>query len=105
MYFSDRVTLVSRKEPTQDDIGNTKFTEAEAEVWADIASPTRAEVTAAGVNGLKPSCVVTVHATDYAGQSVVKVHGRPLVVYRTYRPNLEDVELYVREDRGENRGD
>lgn len=105
MYFSDRVTLVGRTEQTQDDIGNTKYTETATEVWADVASPTRAEVTAAGVNGLKPSYVVTVHATDYAGQSIVKVHGRPLVVYRTFRPNLEDVELYVREDRGESHGD
>ena len=50
--------------------------------------------------GLKASAVVTVHVTDYSGQTVVEIDGDRLAVYRTFK-KAEDVELYVTEKRGE----
>ena len=99
MYYSDRVTLVGRT-TSLDAIGNAKHKETKTEVWADVLSPSRAEVTSAGANGLKPSYVVKVHRSDYSGQTVVEVDGRRLTVYRTFRAG-ENVELYVHDKRGE----
>ena len=99
MYYSDRVILVGRT-TSLDAIGNAKQEEIKTEVWADVLSPTRAEVTSAGANGLKPSCVVKVHRSDYADQTVMEVDGRRLTVYRTFRGG-ENVELYVHDKRGE----
>lgn len=107
MYYSDRVTLVQKtvqKDSTGaavlDDIGNPVYTETATEVWADVKSPSRAEAAAAGAMGLKASAVVTVHVTDYSGQTVVKIDGGRLVVYRTFKKG-ENVELHVTEKGGE----
>lgn len=102
MRYSDRVILVSRKQ-SLDDIGNARYEETKNEVWADVLSPTRAEVTSTGVKGLKPSYTVKVHRSDYAGQTVVEVNGARLTVYRTFTVG-EDVELYVHDARGEANG-
>lgn len=102
MYFSDRVTLVSRKQ-SLDDIGNPKYKETRTKVWADVLSPSRAEAAAAGVRELKPAYLVKVHSCDYAGQTLVEVHGRRLTVYRTYAVG-EVMELYVHDTRGESDG-
>lgn len=108
MQYSDRVTLIRRAgrkgpdgKPVLDAIGNQVFDEETTEVWADIVSPSRAEVTAAGTRGLVPSATVKVHADDYSGQTVVAVAGQRLTVYRTYRPGPDDVELYVTEKAGD----
>lgn len=107
MYYSDRVKLVQKtvqKDSTGaallDGIGNPVYTETATEVWADVKSPSRAEAAAAGAMGLKASAVVTVHVTDYSGQTVVEIDGDRLAVYRTFK-KAEDVELYVTEKRGE----
>lgn len=107
MYYSDRVKLVQKTVQKDsagaavlDDIGNPVYTETATEVWADVKSPSRAEAAAAGAMGLKASAVVTVHATDYSGQTVVEIDGDRLAVYRTFK-KAEDVELYVTEKRGE----
>lgn len=110
MYYSDRVTLIGKITkldadgvPALDDIGNPKFEEDPAEVWADVTSPSRAEVAAAGTMGLKAAAVVKVHATDYTGQTAVEIGGDRLTVYRTFRKG-ENVELYVTEKGGEANG-
>lgn len=110
MYYSDKVTLVQKvaKEdasgaPILDDIGNPKYDETTTTVWADITSPSRAEVRAAGERGLKPAAVVRVHKTDYKGQTSMEIAGQRMDVYRTFHRG-EDVELYVEEKRGDSRG-
>ena len=73
-------------------------------MWADLQSPSRAETAAAGAMGLKPSCTVVVHASDYTGQTIVEVAAdKRLTVYRTFKRG-EDVELYVTEKAGDVRG-
>lgn len=111
MYFSDRVKLIRRVtqqdeagNPVLDDIGNPTYTDESLEVWADLQSPSRAETAAAGAMGLKPSCTVVVHASDYTGQTIVEVAAdKRLTVYRTFKRG-EDVELYVTEKAGDVRG-
>ena len=111
MYFSDRVKLIRRVtqldeagNPVLDDIGNPAYTDESLEVWADLQSPSRAETAAAGAMGLKPSCTVVVHASDYTGQTIVEVAAdKRLTVYRTFKRG-EDVELYVTEKAGNVRG-
>lgn len=108
MYYSDRVTLIRRRQeldakgvPVLDDIGNPVYTEESAEVWADLQSPTRAETAAAGAMGLKPSYTVVVHVSDYAGQTIVGLpEGQRLTIYRTFKRG-EDMELHVSEKAGD----
>ena len=102
MYFSDRVKLVSAT-MAMDEIGNPLPQELEREVWADVQSVSRAEFTAAGANGLKPSMVVKVHETDYRGERLVVMGGVRYAVYRDYRKG-EDRELYVEKRMGEKNG-
>ena len=51
------------------------------------------------MQGLRASAVVTVHTSDYNGQTVVELNGDRLAVYRTYKKG-EDIELYVTEQKG-----
>ena len=110
MYYSDRVTLISRSaklneagQIVTDAVGNPIFEEKSTEVWGDITSPSRSESTSAGVQGLRASAVVTVHTSDYNGQTVVVLNGDRLAVYRTYKKG-EDIELYVTEQKGVEHG-
>lgn len=108
MYFSDRVKLIRRTSkkdergvPITDEIGNPIFEEEAKEVWGDRVSPTRAESATAGEMGMLAEATVKVHTDDYGGQTVAELDGKRLIIYRTYRPTLDLVELHMGEKRGE----
>lgn len=108
MYYSDRVKLIRRVSEKNergvsilDPIGNPIFTEEVTEVWGDRISPTRAESTAAGAQGLVATDTIKVHTTDYSSQTMVELDGRRLSVYRTFKPNPDEIELHVGEKRGD----
>ena len=111
MYFSDRVKLIQRTSkkdergvPITDDIGNPVFEEKATEVWGDRISPTRAESATAGEMGMVAEATVKVHTDDYTGQTVAELDGRRLIIYRTYSPTPDLVELHMGEKRGESGG-
>ena len=111
MYFSDRVKLIRRTSkkdergvPITDAIGNQVFTEETTEVWGDRVSPTRAESATAGQMGMVAEATVVVHTDDYAGQTVSELDGHRLIIYRTFSPTPDLVELHMGEKRGETGG-
>lgn len=87
----------------EDEIGNTHVMETAREVWAEVKSISRAEFSAAGSSGLKPSAMVRVHASDYQGERFLDLFGVRYELYREYRKG-EDVELYVMRRGGDKHG-
>ncbi len=73
------------------------------QVYCQVGPITRAEFSAAGRNGLNPSYVFTVFATDYQGEQTVNFNGLTYSVYRTYRrPEDDYIEIYVERKGGTN---
>ena len=70
------------------------------EIFCTVESVTRAEWAAVGKNGLKPSVRATVWAEEYEGELTAEYGGQRYGVYRTYKPNQEEIELYLEKKGG-----
>ena len=86
---------------TDDDLKQKKETELPPrEIFCTVKNITRAEWAAAGQRGLKPAACVVVWANEYQGEEIVILNGQRYGVYRTYRPNPEELELYLEKKGG-----
>lgn len=80
---------------TADAYGVPTETVTTSEVYARVESVSAAEFFDAGQNGLKPEFRFLVSAWDYNDEMELSYQGRLYSVYRTYRRNLDLVELYA----------
>lgn len=92
--MDDVLTLI-KIESTQDIYGQDIETETSADVICEKKSIGQKEFFEAGRNGFKPECVFKIHSHEYDGEKVVEFNGVRYGVYRTYQPNMDDIELYV----------
>ncbi|CAI3226976.1 Prophage pi2 protein [Clostridium neonatale] len=76
-----------------DNIGNQVPTEKETEVFCNVKSVSRSEFYNAANTGLKPSLVFVIHDYEYSGEEIVKFEDNRYKVIRTYRKNIEEIEL------------
>lgn len=70
------------------------------DIFCNIQNVKRSEWLAAAQKGLKASFCITVWADEYQGETVAILDGTRYGVYRTYRPNTEDIELYLEQKVG-----
>lgn len=101
---NSRVITLIQQTYTKDSIGQFVPTEIEHDVYGDVMEgATRAEFSAAGERGLKPSCKVSMFKYDYHGEKIVEMslygETKRLTVYRTFTSN-DRVELYLTESVG-----
>jgi SPP1 family predicted phage head-tail adaptor len=75
-------------------------TENRDTIFCDVESISRAEYNTAQQNGLRPQYKFTIKYLEYSGQNVVEYDGDKYAVYRTFRPSLDDIELYVEQREG-----
>lgn len=83
-----------------DAIGQRVPVETVRKVFGRKSSATRAEWSAAGVNGIKASFVLTMFAPEYRGEEVAELGGKRYAIYRTFLSKTETVELYLGEEVG-----
>lgn len=96
-----QITLVSITY-TQDSDGFRIETESESTIWAQVDSVTGQEFTNAGLLNIQPSFRAVVWVAEYDGQKIVEMDGKRFGVYRTYKRNSEEIELYCQEEMGLN---
>lgn len=79
----------------KDDIGQRIPVQTLRKIFCSVESVTRAEWSAAGEQGIKPECVMTMFGPDYHGEKVVMLDDQLYGIYRTYRGRNDTVELYL----------
>ena len=70
------------------------------EVFCSERNLKRSEWGATGRWGLKTAGCVSVWADEYEGETVAILDGVRYDIYRTYKPNADEVELYLEEKAG-----
>lgn len=85
---------------TQDDIGQEIAEETKRTVFCNVGSVGRSEWFQAGQANLKAEYVITMFEPDYEGEKIVELEGVRYGVYRTYRRQDENIELYLEEKGG-----
>ena len=70
------------------------------EIFCSVKNITRAEWAAAGQRGLKPAACVVIWADEYQNEPIAILDGKRYGVYRTYRLNPEELELYLQKKGG-----
>lgn len=83
-----------------DSIGVPVKTTSETAVIGNFESVSSQEFFRAGETGLKPEMVLKVWASEYSGQKILSVGGKPFSIYRTYQNDDGRVELYCSKDVG-----
>lgn len=94
MYFSERVTLVSRQ-LVQNENGYPVESgmPIKKEVWADVGSVGRAEFYKAMALGVESSLSVTLRQEDYSEERELIYKERSYIVYRSFQKGLGYIEL------------
>lgn len=95
---NDKITLISVHR-TQDSDGFSIENETASEVWSCLDSITGTEFYQSGLLGIQPSLRATVWLSEYNNQTLCEVEGKRYRIYRTYKRNLDEIELYM-EERG-----
>lgn len=80
---------------TQDEIKQTVRTETLKQVFAGVESVGQSEWQACGQQGLKPECRFIVFEHEYSGQDEVIYDSVRYRIYRTYKRDNEEIELYA----------
>lgn len=101
MNMQDMITLRSVSIEV-DAYGVPKETVTENSVFARVESISAAEFFDGGQNGLKPEYRFLVNAWEYSDEPDVEYKGKVYSVYRTYRRNLDLLELYTERKVGRN---
>ena len=70
------------------------------EIYCTLCRPTRTEWASAARLGLKSSYCAIVWADEYGGETTAVVDGVRYGIYRTYKPNSEEIELYLEQKVG-----
>lgn len=101
MDKSNVIYLISAEYET-DAYGILQPTHTEHKVYCNVASVSQREFFDGGRNGLNPEYKFTMFAYDYSGEELVEFNDIVYRVYRTYRTNTDEIELYVQRKYGEN---
>lgn len=91
----DGVIKLIKEHITADELGYPTTTETSRETFCRVESVTRSEYFNAGKAGIVPAFVFSINAIEYEGESIVEYNGGRYRVYRTYRNNLDYMELYT----------
>ena len=91
----DGVIKLIKLETTADELGYPTTTETSRETFCRVESVTRSEYFNAGKAGIVPEHVFSINAAEYEGESGVEYNGERFRIYRTYRNNLDYMELYT----------
>lgn len=102
-WLVDRTEVLTliRQTYAADDFGQLLPAEASREVLAAARSVELSELADAGKLGLNPAWKMEVHPADYNGEELAEYQGTRYSVYRTYRRNLELLELYLERRAGD----
>lgn len=87
---------------TSDQDGFSVVTEIRTEIWALIDSITGTEFYQTGLLNIRPSCRAVIWTAEYSGQELVEIDGKRYKVYRTFKRNQDETELYLEEKVGVN---
>lgn len=99
MKIADVITLLpSGYAP--DAIGQMIPSTQGRDVMCEMESVSASEFFAGGQIGLKPEWRATVFAGDYNGENAAVYKGEYYSIYRTYRADLDRVELYMEKRHG-----
>lgn len=85
---------------TENTLGEHVATETVNTVWADVQSVTGVAWSEAGVLGIKADLTAYMPVVNYGGQKVAVIDGVRYAVYRTYRTDADEVQLYLQEEVG-----
>lgn len=94
-----RIKLISSAYEN-DQYGVSRKTESERTIFADVRTVTQTEWFEGGRSGLNPQFKMIMFAPEYKGEQVVEYGGNRYLVYRTYQPNPDKLELYVQKEAG-----
>lgn len=101
MNMQDMITLRSVSIEV-DAYGVPQETVTEKSIFARVESISAAEFFDGGQNGLKPEYRFLVNAWEYSDEPDVEYNDKVYSVYRTYRRNLDLMELYTERKVGRN---
>lgn len=99
MNMQDMITLRSVTIEV-DDYGVPQETTNDTDVYARVESVSASEFFEGGQNGFKPEYRFLVNAWEYSDEPDVVYQDKVYSVYRTYRRNLDLMELYVERKAG-----
>lgn len=102
--MDDILILYGEESRTQDEYGVWHIEKAERTVYCRYTRVSMNEFYSAGRNGINPEFRFIVFAGDYKGEIKVGFRGNTYAVYRTYEPDTDHVELYVKREGGTNGG-
>lgn len=98
--MDDIITLI-RQHRYRDDYGVEQVAgESKRTVFCDVQSTSRAEFFSAMQAGLKPSLIVQINPIEYHSETIAEYNGKRYSIYRTYRKNIDGLELYLQEEVG-----
>lgn len=97
--LDDQVTL-RRLTASKNQYGVMETVALDTTIFCDVASVSASEFFAAGQSGIHAEYRFTVWADEYDGQQDVEYLGKQYRVYRTYKPDVDHIELYVEERIG-----
>ena len=99
MNMQDMITLRSVAVEV-DSYGVPQETTSDTEVYARVESVSASEFFEGGQNGFKPEYRFLVNAWEYSDEPDIVYQDKVYSVYRTYRRNLDLLELYVERKAG-----
>ena len=85
---------------TTDAIGQKTPKETSRDVFCKVESVSQSEWFEAGRSGLKAEYRATVSLDDYQGEEIAVYNGSRYGVYRTYRKDPSEIELYLEKKGG-----
>jgi len=104
------VIILLKDTYTVDAIGQRIPTVHARQIYCNISSVTGSEWFSGGQNGIRPEYRVTVFAYDYCGEERVNiggsidgqevVGGTDYTIYRTYKRDTDELELYLEKRAG-----
>lgn len=97
--MDDEITLISQTNQ-QDNIGNNEPVETARQVLCCVKNIGRDEFYKAGQQGLAAKYMFITNPVNYNGESIVKYKDNRYSVYRTYRKNADELEIYVKVEEG-----
>lgn len=97
----DVITLVKQTAASSlDEYGQETFTETTRQVFCKVTSANRAEFFEARQTGLEPEYVFVTQPTNYEGERILTYEGVRYQIYRTYRRDADNLELYAQKQVG-----
>lgn len=96
------ITLISRTMTGKNSRMQPIYEETRLETLCTDEPVSRSEFYAASQIGINPEALVVVSPVEYHGEKVAEYHGRRMSIYRTYKRNDNELELYLQQALGLN---